>query len=91
MLVIKLSFRKRSWKGKYGKQKICDIVVVKFKGEKSGFVIEKIGFISKVFGEFQSFAFLDLDRVGFWLNCGAKIHKQVLLIIYWIALYEIAF
>lgn len=65
MLVIKMRIRKQGWKGKYGRQKVGDIVVVKFRGKGSGFVVEKVGFFSKIFGEFQSFAFLDLDRIGF--------------------------
>jgi hypothetical protein len=65
MLVIKVRVRKQSRKGKYGRQKIWDIVVVKFHRKKTSFVLEKVGFIAKVLSEFQSFAFLDVDRIGF--------------------------
>lgn len=88
MLVIRIKLRKQAWAGKYGRQKVADIIVVRVHRGVTGPVVEKVGFISKVYGDFPSFAFLNLDRVGFWLNRGAKVQWQVLLIMYWLAFYE---
>ncbi len=52
-----------------------DIVVIKKATREKGAFIEKLGFFNPSF--FENCFIMDLSRLGYWLNFGAKLHVTV--------------
>ncbi|CUX96057.1 30S ribosomal protein S16 [Candidatus Gullanella endobia] len=75
MVIIRLT------RGGAKKRPFYQIVVSDSHNPRDGRFVERIGFFNPISRSKTKDLYLDLDRVKYWVNQGAKVSKRVLMLI----------
>ncbi|ATW01884.1 30S ribosomal protein S16 [Candidatus Legionella polyplacis] len=59
------------------KKSFYKIIVIENKNKQNGKYIEKIGFFNSLINNYDKRLYLNIDRLNYWKNIGAKLSKRV--------------